>query len=261
MNQFNISEMSAVILDMDGVLWKSLTPLCDLEKLFDFFRKNNVSVTLATNNGLSTVDQYVQKLAGFGVKVEPWQIVTSAMATGYLVKRNFPEGGPIFIMGEQALHSTMEEFGFSHNTKFPQAVIAGLTKKLTYDMIKDTSLVIQTGIPFYFTNPDPTYPSPEGIIPGAGTVLAALETASGVKAIIAGKPMPFLFELALDRMDAKSDQTLVIGDRLSTDILGGQNAGCKTAMVLTGVSTKEDFDNWGPKPDFLLENIADILPS
>ena len=126
-------------------------------------------------------------------------------------------------------------------------------------IIKDTSLVIQTGIPFYFTNPDPTYPSPEGKIPGAGTVLAALETASGVKAKLAGKPLPFSFQVSMERLGTTPEETLVVGDRLSTDIQGGQNAGCKTAMVLTGISTKEEFDAWNPRPDLLLNNVMEIF--
>jgi 4-nitrophenyl phosphatase len=259
MIKFNTIGINAAILDMDGVLWRSTQPLCDLNKLFSSFNHKGVKVLMATNNGLSTVTQYIEKFNGFGVKIEPWQVLTSAIATGYLVKKQFPKGGPVYIMGEEALFSTLEEFDFYHTEKDPQAVIAGLTRHLTYDMLKNTSLQIQKEIPFFFTNPDSTYPSPEGNIPGAGTILAALETASGVKAKLAGKPLPFLFNVGLERLNSKPNETLVVGDRLSTDILGGQQAGCKTALVLSGISNREDYENWSPRPDLLLDNIMDLF--
>jgi len=251
--------IKGAILDMDGVLWRRDTLLCDLPVLFNKFSDYGIEVMMATNNGLRTVDQYVEKFSKFGVKVKSSQIMTSAIATGALLKQTFPGGGPIYIMGVQALHDTLAEFGFFHSEEDPLAVAAGLTPHLTYDLIKNTSLVIQTGIPFFFTNPDPTYPSPEGNIPGAGTILAALETASGVKAKLAGKPLPFSFQVSMERLGTDPKATLVVGDRLSTDILGGQNAGCKTAMVLSGISTKEEFYAWKPTPDLLLNNIMDLF--
>ena len=126
-------------------------------------------------------------------------------------------------------------------------------------MIKETSLVIQRGIPFYYTNPDRTYPSPEGKVPGAGTLLAALESASGVNAKIAGKPQPYLFEVSMKRMESLPEETAVIGDRLSTDILGGYNAGCVTIFVLSGINSMEDLGNWEIQPDLIIENIKDLF--
>jgi len=253
------THIKAVILDMDGVLWRSNEPLCDLKKLFFLFKEQSIEVLMATNNGLRTVDQYISKFSSFDVAIEPWQVLTSAIATGALLKKDFPNGGPVYIMGVEALHKTLQDFGFYHSEDDAQAVVAGLTESLTYDMLKDTSLIIQKGLPFYFTNPDPTYPSPEGKLPGAGTVLAALETASGVKATLAGKPLPFSFEVGMERLQSEPQETLVVGDRLSTDIQGGQNAGCKTALVLSGITSIEQYNNWNPKPDLLLDNIMDLF--
>lgn len=251
--------MKGAILDMDGVLWRSQTPLCDLQELFGNFRKHHIEVVLATNNGTQTISQYLDKLAGFRVNLESWQIVTSPMATAYLVKKSFPEGGPVYISGSQALLDTLGDYGFYHSKENPQAVIGGLSWDFDYEKLKNTSLMIQKGLPFYFTNPDPTYPSPEGNVPGAGTILAALETASGVKAKLAGKPLPFLFEVALERMKLEPKETFVMGDRLSTDIKGGVDAGCKTILVLTGVNTREDLNDWGFKPDVVLDNVQDFF--
>jgi len=254
-------QIQGAILDMDGVLWRKNQPLCDLPKLFRDFERHSIKVTLATNNGTHTVEEYINKLAGFGVKVEDWQIVTSSMATSYMVKKDFPNGGPVYIMGSPALETFLNMDGFYHSTKNPQAVVAGLNWEVNYSMLKDTALMIQKGLPFYFTNPDPSYPIPEGIAPGAGAILAALETATGAKARLAGKPEPFLFELAMQRMEVRPEETMVIGDRLSTDILGGYNVGCKTVLVLTGVNTLDDLEKWQPKPDLVIENISQLFQS
>lgn len=259
MININGSLMKGAILDMDGVLWKAKTPLCDLPKLFENFTKNHVKVVLATNNGTQSITEYVDKLSQFDVRLEPWQVITSPMAAAFLAKKHFPNGGPVYISGSNALSDIMKEFGFSHSEIDPQAVVAGLSLDFNYESIKKTSLMIQKGLPFIFTNPDPTYPTPEGNVPGAGTVLAALETASGVKGMLAGKPMPFLFEVAMDRMELDSEEVFVVGDRLSTDIVGGYNAGCKTVFVLTGVNTREDLDDWEPKPDLVLDKISDLF--
>lgn len=259
MIQINGSVIKAAILDMDGVLWKSENPLCDLQLLFNKFAENQISVILATNNGTNTISQYVDKLAKFGVRVTKEQVVTSTMAVAFLAKKLFPQGGPVYISGSQALIETMAEYGFYHSIENAQAVVAGLSWDCNYESIKNTSLMIQKGLPFLFTNPDPTYPSPEGIVPGAGTLLAALETASGVKAQLAGKPLPFLFQVALERLQTLPSETIAIGDRLNTDILGGYNAGCKTVFVLSGVNNREDLREWNPQPDLVIDNIIKLF--
>lgn len=255
----NGSVIKAAILDMDGVLWRSQTPLCDLPELFANFDNHGISVILATNNGTNTITQYVDKLKGYGVNVDPHQVVTSTMAVSYLLKKHFPEGGPVYISGSQALIDTMAEYGFYHSKENAKAVVAGLSWDCNYESIKNTSLMIQKGLPFFFTNPDPTYPTPEGNVPGAGTLLAALETATGVKAMLAGKPLPFLFEVALDRLRSDPSETIVVGDRLNTDIQGGFDARCKTVFVLTGVNNREDLKSWSPQPDLTLNNVRDLF--
>lgn len=251
--------IKAIILDMDGVLWKSNEPLCDLDQLFQNFKANNLNFLFATNNALRTVTQYIEKFNSLGVKVTEEQILTSSMATGYLLSKDFPEGGPVYIMGSPALQATLLDYNFPFTEDHPIAVVGGLDPNVSYDRLKKASLFIQSGIPFYFTNTDATYPTPEGLCPGAGTFLAALETASGVKAKIAGKPLPFLFEACLQRLGTSPAETLTIGDRLETDILGGFRAGCKTALVLSGVSTRQDLLNWTPKPDFVLDNLMQLF--
>jgi 4-nitrophenyl phosphatase len=114
-------------------------------------------------------------------------------------------------------------------------------------------------VPFYATNPDKTFPTPEGLIPGAGAILAALVTASDVEPIIAGKPNPTLYEFALEKLGTSPEETLAVGDRIETDILGAQRAGLKTALVLSGIATREEGEDWQPAIDIIVPELGELL--
>ena len=253
-------DIKAVIIDMDGVLWKADQAICNLPDLFDNFSTHNIKVLLATNNAMSTVQQYVQKLAIFGASLEPWQILTSGMAVAHLMQQRFPAGGPVYIVGEQAMIDTLKEYGFYHNSKESIAVVGAADRTFNYEKLKDAALLLRKGLPFFYTNADPTYPTPEGLAPGAGSILAAIKAATDVQPIVAGKPEPYLFQFAMERLNTIPENTLVIGDRLETDILGGHRAGCKTALVLSGVATQEDAQNYSPKPDIIIDDITFLFP-
>lgn len=253
-------EIRGLILDMDGVLWRGKEPLLDLQKFFDQIQELGLKVVLATNNATKSVDQYLEKLSRYGVSLQPRQIVNSAMSAAYYLKRRFPQGGPVFVVGEQGLINTLQEAGFYPAEENVLAVVAGLDRTLSYPKLSQASLLIRKGALFVGTNPDKTFPSPQGLTPGAGAVLAFLETGSGVKPVITGKPEPYLFELALERMCLEPSHVLTVGDRLDTDILGAQRAGCHTAAVLTGVSSLEEIQAWNPPVDLILENLADLIP-
>lgn len=253
------ANVRAIIFDLDGVLWRGRNSTCDLPTLFHKLSELSIKYMLATNSGVETIASIKERMLEFGVKVRDNEILNSPFALGHLLRERYPNGGPVFIMGEQGLVNTMQGFGFYHDEKNAMAVVAGLNRNFTYDHLKKTSLLIRSGLPFYFTNHDPTFPSTEGQVPGAGSVLAALEVASGVKAILAGKPQPFLFKYAMEILGTVPNETLVIGDRLDTDIAGGQNAGCLTAIVLTGVSTLEQINAWKPAPDLILENVISLF--
>jgi len=250
----------ALILDMDGVLWRGDQPIGDLQCIFKALKDRGYKVALATNNATRTAEQYRQKLLGFGVEFDATHIVTSADATAHYLHHKFPQGGPIYVIGEEGLIHALQRFGF-----FPAedgevlAVVAGLDRKLTYEKLRKATLLIRKGIPFIGTNPDRTYPSPEGLVPGAGTVLAAIEAASDVKPIVIGKPYPTLFRVALERLEASPEETLVVGDRLDTDILGGQQVGMRTALVMSGVTSEDELKRWSPPPDLIAPSLAHLL--
>ncbi len=255
----NIGEIQALILDMDGVLWRENSPIGDLPFIFKRIRELGIKFVLATNNGTRTADQYLEKIATFGVDLNKSQVINSAMALSHMLHKRFPTGGPVYILGEAGLTTSLIESGFYHGEENVLAVIGSMDREIDFWKLKRATLLIRAGAPFYFTNPDRTYPTPEGLIPGAGAILAALEAATDVQATIAGKPSPALFEFALDRLGTKPEETLVVGDRLETDILGGQRVGCKTAAVLSGVMTEMEAIAWQPRIDLILPELADLV--
>lgn len=255
----HLNNIKAVILDMDGVLWREKEPIGDLPAIFDQFDRAGLKVLLATNNGTRTPDQYLDKFLEFGVTLQREQIITSAMGAAYLLQQRFPERGNIFVVGEAGVIEAVTEAGFSISENGAVAVVAGMDRMISFEKLKTACLLIRAGAAFYGTNPDRTFPTPAGLIPGAGAILAALETSTDVRPIIAGKPNPTLFEFAMQRLQVSPEETLVIGDRLDTDILGGVNAGCKTALVLTGISTFEDATNFEVKPDLILPALENLL--
>jgi len=265
-----------LILDMDGVLWKDDTPIGDLPAVFDRLRARGLKVTLATNNATLTVQQYLEKLRGFGVLLEPWQIVTSSDAMVHVLAERFPvlpappqRAGAVqhraaFVLGENGITSALRARGFTPisdpDDRTPViAVVSSFDRELTFQKLRRAALHVRAGAPLYATNADRSFPTPEGLIPGAGSILAALETATDVKAIVIGKPAPFMFELAAARMGLNKEEVLVVGDRLETDIAGGQALPSRTALVLSGVSALEQARGWRPKPDLIADDLAALL--
>jgi len=259
-----LNNIKALILDMDGVLWRDNTPIGDLSTIFGRMRERGLKVALATNNATKTVDEYLEKFSGFGVTLKPWQVVSSASAAADILGKRFPNGGAVFIVGENGLQRALEECGFSPITdpedeSVPVAVIGGFDRDVTYEKLRRATLYIRAGVPFYGTNPDKTFPTPLGLIPGAGAILAAIEAATGVQPIIIGKPQPAMMYTALEKLGTGPEETLVVGDRLETDIAAGQAAGCRTALVLSGVSSREQAESWQPAPDIIVEDLTTLV--
>ena len=248
---------------MDGVIWKADTPIGNLVSVFDCIRARGLKVAFATNNGTLTPEQYVKRLAGYGVMVEPWQVVTSSLGVAHLLSQRFPCGGPVLAIGEAGMMIALREQGFEPLTmqeaEKAQAVIMGVDWGITFAKMSEAALLVRKGVPFYATNPDKTFPTPRGEIPGAGAWISVIVTATGIQPIYAGKPAPYLLELARERLGPARDETLIIGDRLETDIAGGQAAGCPVALVLSGVSSREQGEQWKPTVDIIAEDLFALV--
>jgi 4-nitrophenyl phosphatase len=207
----------------------------------------------------------VERLAGFGLQVEPWQVISSSLAAAHVLAKRFPRKSTIFMIGEDGLRAALEEQEFQvlsgTQTAGAQAVIMGFDRSINFQKVSEAALLVRSGVPFYGTNADRTFPTPRGEIPGAGAWLSILITATGVEPVIAGKPYPYIMELALEVLGTTAPQTLVIGDRLETDMAAGQSVGCPTALVLSGVSTRAQADSWKPPVDLIFEDLTSLVQS
>jgi 4-nitrophenyl phosphatase len=257
------SHIKALILDMDGVLWKSDAPIGDLRYVFKRIRERGLNFVFATNNGTKTPEEYQKKLADLGVDVEPSQVITSALGIAFLLARTYPPGTRIFMIGGNGIHMALEEKGFEilpvERSTEAQVFVMGIDRNINFDKVAEATLLVRNRIPFYTTNTDKTFPTPRGEIPGSGAWLSVITTATGVEPIVAGKPYPYLMELALERLGTHKEETLVVGDRLETDIAAGQAVECPTALVLSGVSTREEAEKWKPKMDFIADDLSELV--
>ncbi len=259
MNTIHLEGIKALILDMDGVLWSGDTPIGDLPAIFRKLRQKGCRFVLASNNSTSSVDQFLEKLARLSVTLESWQIVNSSEAVVAHLYQRHPDGGPVYIIGESGLIDTLAQAGFYQSEQQVAAVIVGLDRDLTYEKLCTASLLIRAGAPFLGTNPDPTLPVKNSFIPGAGAILAALEAATGVKPQIIGKPAPEMYRVALQRLGTTPVETLVVGDRLDTDIAGAQELGYRTALVLSGATSAAVASAWNPPPDLIVQDLTHLV--
>lgn len=252
-------EIRALLLDMDGVLWRDTQPIGDLPSILKRAGEMGLQLAYVTNNATRTVSQYLAKFKSFGVEVEQEQIRTSAIAAAEQLKEKHPKGGNVFIIGEEGLESALKERGFLIGERDCLAVVVGLDREINYAKLRQASLLVLNGVPFIGTNPDRTLPTPEGMVPGAGAIIAAIESASGQRAQIIGKPETALLDSALGRLGLEPQQALMVGDRLETDIAAGQRAGCATALVLSGASSLSEAEAWEPAPDFIEADLSSLL--
>ncbi len=252
-----LKNITHLIIDMDGVLYLGDQPMPCLSDFFTFLRERSIPFILATNNSTRTPQEYVEKLAGMGVTVSPSEILVSGQAVARYLAREYPRGTRVHVFGMPALKQAMTEEGFILADENVKMVVASMDRQVTYEKLKMATLLIRGGARFIATNLDPTNPSIEGLIPGTGTMIAALETASGVKPMAIGKPEPTMYQLAMEQMGAQPSSTAAIGDRVDTDILGGKRAGLTTICVLSGSSNREEAE--AGESDFIFADIADLL--
>lgn len=253
-----LDHLQHVLIDMDGVLWRGTTPMPGLDAFFALLRRRHIGFVLATNNASKTPQHYVGRLADYGVEISPDEVITSAQATAcYLAERSQP-GAPTYIIGEQGLREAMLENGFHvvDGETQPEYVVVGWDRYLNYDKLAQATLHIRGGASFIGTNPDRTWPSERGQLPGAGATLAALQAATDVEPLVIGKPSPLMLQIAMQRMGAEAGTTAMLGDRLETDIQGGQNAGLTTILVLSGITQPDELADSPIQPDLVFDHIA-----
>jgi len=265
------TNIQALIIDMDGVLWHGDQPMPGLTDFFQTLRDQQIRFILATNNASLTQEQYVNKLAKMGVEVSHDEILTSSMATAlYLSQHHNPAESRVFVIGEDGAKQPLLDHGFTLTDLYElnddkdnpnmgaHIVVCGKDSTLTWDKLATATLNIRAGAQFIGTNADTTLPTERGLTHGNGAILAALQAATGVEPIIIGKPEPIIYQQALALLGVDPALTVAIGDRLETDILGAVRTGIRSLMVLSGVSTEDDFTTTDYQPTWVMPDIRAV---
>ena len=261
MDLATLRAVRAVLLDMDGVLYVGDSPLPGVQSFLDYLDATGRQWLCVTNNASRTPEMFAAKLAQMGVTAAPTHILSSAQAAAMWLadevrSRGEPQG-KVIMLGMDGLRRALLEQGFELTTDpFDAAyAVAGAHFNLTYADLADLTLAIRNGALFVGTNPDKSFPSERGQVPGTGSILALLEAASDVTPIIAGKPNAAMFQQAMRRLQVTPATTLMVGDRYETDIAGAIELGLLTAGVLTGITTAAEFAAATPPPDVVTADL------
>ncbi len=253
----NLAQLRAFVFDMDGVLYRGNEAIPGAADFLRDLNEAGLPFRLLTNNSSATQAQYVAKLAGMGITVTAQDIMTSAVATAEYLARVAPQGGRVYVIGGDGVRDALQQHGFSLVAEPPaDFVVVGIDWNVTYAQLKRAAMAVRGGAKFVGTNGDKTFPTPEGIVPGNGALLAFIQTATDVKPITIGKPEIGIFTETVRTMGTPVDQTVMVGDRLDTDIEGAARAGLRSVFLLSGVHTRADL-SWAPaQPDLVCEDIA-----
>jgi 4-nitrophenyl phosphatase len=251
------------LVDMDGVLYINEQPIASAIEFINRI-KDERQVLLLTNNSKYTRAQYRDKLLTMGLQMPEERIMTSSVATACYLEENFEiRDATVFMLGGAGLKEELERIGMcileGDDARHAQFVVVGWDTELSYVKVKIACLALRDGAVFIGTNSDATFPATDGLWPGAGAILASVETCAGRNAVVIGKPNVFMMDAALSTLGGTAEATLTVGDRLETDVLGGYRAGTDTCLVLTGVSKREDAEGFHPQPDFIVDSLLELL--
>jgi 4-nitrophenyl phosphatase len=262
--KLELSRFDGFIFDMDGVIYLNQEPITSAVQFINFLYDQGKSVLFLTNNSKYTRSFYCEKIRRMGIRLTcENDILTSSTATARYLCEAYPlKGKTAFLVGGEGLKQEISRTPLrilrGKRGRESDFVIVGWDTDLTFEKLKTACLAINRGSIFIATNDDATFPSPEGLWPGAGSIVAALERATGCKALVVGKPNRYMMEIALATLGSKRSRTLMVGDRLETDILGGKKVRVKTCLVLTGVTKKRDLKRSKIKPDIVVKNLLEL---
>lgn len=256
-----LRDIDGFVIDMDGVLWRGAQLLPGVGEFFELLRARYLPFVLVTNNASQTPEEVRGKLDVFGIAVEQEEVLTTASGAAEYLLNQRPGGGRVYAIGEPALRQALTTAGFElvDQADDVDAVVVGIDFDLRWKQLERAAYALNKGAFFLGTNPDRSFPTEHGLAPGNGATLAALQAATGCEPTIYGKPEPHLFTDALKRMGTKAQRTLALGDRLETDILGGQQAGLETALLLTGVTDAEMLERSRIQPDWVFEDLTAVI--
>jgi 4-nitrophenyl phosphatase len=253
----DLSRITTFLVDLDGVVYTGNTPIPGASDFFRFLNATGRRFVCITNNSTLTGAQFIAKLANMDIQVREDQILTSPQATAIFMREQmrFGDGTRVYAIGEEGLVRAMVAEGYKLVHKEPDVVVVGLDRRLTYDRLMRACTAIRAGAPLVATNPDLSLPTEHGMVPGNGATIAYIQTATGAKATVIGKPEATMLDVAMKQAGATREETAMSGDGLLTDMLAGERAGVAKLLVLTGVARKEDIPGAPAAPDAVYENL------
>jgi NagD protein len=250
-------EIRSWLMDMDGVLVREEQAIPGADRFLGRLRDTGTPFLVLTNNSIYTRRDLAARLRASGLEVPEEAIWTSALATARFLEDQRP-GGSAFVIGEAGLTTALHEAGYTMTERTPDYVVLGETRTYSFERIAHAIRLIVAGARFIATNPDPTGPTPEGPLPATGSVAALISRASGAQPYFVGKPNPLMMRSALNAIDAHSETTAMIGDRMDTDVISGLEAGLHTILVLTGATTRDDAERFPYRASRIVDSVADL---
>jgi NagD protein len=249
--------MPGYLIDMDGVIYRGGELIEGADRFIAELQSQDVPFLFLTNNSQRTRRDVAKKIERLGIRVSESHVYTCAMATARFLASQKPNG-TAYVIGEGGLLTALHKNGFSIVDKDPDYVVVGEGRSLNFEMAEQALRMILGGAKLVATNMDPNCPTQNGLRPGCGAVVAMLEAASGVKAFSVGKPSPIMLRAARKEMGLSTDETVVIGDTMETDILGGTQLEYKTILVLSGSTNEKDLRNYAYQPDLIVPSLAEL---
>jgi NagD protein len=246
------------LIDMDGVMYRGREMVRGADRFIKHLRETHTPFLFLTNNSQRTRRDVATRLRRMGIEAEDRDVFTCAMATARFLARQHPRG-TAYVIGEGGLLNALHENGYAIVDNNPDYVVVGEGRALSFEMFEAAVRMICGGAKLTATNLDPNCPTADGMRPGCGAIVAMLEVATGVKAFSVGKPSPVMMRAARKQLGLSTSETIMIGDTMETDILGGVQMGYRTVLVLSGGTRREDLARYAYRPDTIVDSIADLL--
>jgi 4-nitrophenyl phosphatase len=251
-----------LVCDLDGVVYRGDYAIPGAVDAINELRGRGVRVVFCTNNSRPTVAQYRRKLAALGIDIDDGDIVTSAVVTGEVLRRRNLQGAGAIVVGGDGVVESLRAAGvrvLDGDSAAPaQLVVVGYDPDFTYAAMRRATLAVRAGARLVATNDDASFPAPDGLWPGAGAILASIEVASDARAEVMGKPHPPMMDAVARRLPGCRD-IAIVGDRPQTDLRGGVARGWTTVLVTSGVVSPEDAPKVDPRPDLIVDSLADLV--
>ncbi len=253
-----IKNKKGFICDMDGVIYHGNKLLEGVKEFIEWLKNENKNFLFLTNSSERAPRELQEKLKRLGIDVDKNHYYTSALATSMFLDSQHPKGSA-FVIGEAGLLNALYNVGYTMNNVDPDYVVVGETRSYSYEKIEQAVNLVLKGAKLIGTNPDISGPVENGIVPATKALIAPIEIATGKKAYFVGKPNPLMMRNALKKLQCKREDTIIIGDRMDTDIIAGIESEIDTVLVLSGITKKEEITDFPYRPRFVLNGVIDLI--